>query len=91
MKPLQKNILVKRLTLDQLGKIVMPDSVQDDWFRGKVISVGPDVEGEIEVDDVVIFPPPPPHLREYPTVGDEGYIILSENMILAKETENGRE
>ena len=85
MKPLQKNILVKKLTRDQLGKIVMPDSVGDDWFRGKVISVGPDVEGEIGVDDVVIFPPPPPHLGDYPTVGDEGYIILSENMILAKE------
>lgn len=88
MIPLQKNILVRKLTRDQLGKIVMPDSVQDDWFRGKVISVGPDVEGEIKIDDVVIFPPPPPHLGEYPTVGDEGYIILSENMILAKETEN---
>ena len=44
MKPLQKNIIVKKLTHDQLGKIVLPDSVQDDWFRGKVISVGPNVE-----------------------------------------------
>ena len=85
MKPLQKNILVKKLTREQLGKIVLPESVEDDWLRGKVVSVGPDVEGEIEVDDVVIFPPPPPHLGVYPTVGDEGYIILSENMILALE------
>ena len=85
MKPLQKNILVKKLTLDQSGKIVMPDSVENEWFRGKVISVGPDVEGDIGEGDIVIFPPPPPHLGEYPTVGDEGYIILSENMILAKE------
>ena len=86
MRPLQKNILVKQLTREQLGKIVLPDSVQDDWFRGKVISVGPAVEGDIKVDDVVIFPPPPPHLgNEYPIVGDEGYIIISENMVLAIE------
>ena len=86
MKPLQKNILVKQLTHDQLGKIVLPDSVQDEWLRGKVIGVGYRCDGEIEVGDVIIFPPAPPHLGGvYPTVGDEGYIIISENMALAKE------
>jgi len=85
MVPLHKNILVKKLTREQLGKIVMPDSVGDDWFRGKVIGVGPKVEEDIKEGDIVIFPPPPPHLGDYPTIGDEGFIILSENMILAKE------
>jgi len=85
MKPLHKNILVEKLTREQLGKIVLPESVVDDWFRGRVVSVGPRVEEDIKVDDVVIFPPPPPHVGEYPTIGDDGYIILSENMVLAKE------
>ena len=85
MKPLQKNIIVKKLTHDQLGKIVLPDSVQDDWFRGKVISVGPNVEGDIKEGDVIIFPPPPPHMGDYPVIGDEGNLIISENMALAKE------
>ena len=85
MKPLHKNILVKQLSKEQLGQIVLPDSVEDDWLRGKVISVGYQTDGEIVVDDIVIFPPPPPHLGAYPIIGDEGYIILSENMILAKE------
>ena len=85
MKPLHKNLLVKQLTREQLGKIVLPDSVEDDWLRGKVISIGPDIEQDIKVDDIVIFPPPPPHLGEYPVIGDEGYVIISENMILAKE------
>lgn len=85
MKPLHKNLLIKQLTKEQLGKIVLPDVVEDDWKRGKVISVGPKVEEDINEGDIVIFPPPPPHLQSYPVIGDDGYIILSENMILAIE------
>ena len=85
MKPTYKNIIVKQLSKDQLGKIVMPDVVQDVWLRGKVIRVGPKVEEGINEGDIVIFPPAPPHLGDYPTVGDDGYIIISENMILALE------
>ena len=85
MKPTYKNIIVKQLSKDQLGKIVMPDVVQDVWLRGKVIRVGPKVEEDINEGDIVIFPPAPPHLGDYPTVGNDGYIIISENMILALE------
>ena len=85
MKPTYKNIIVKQLSKDQLGKIVMPDVVQDVWLRGKVIRVGPKVEEDINEGDIVIFPPLPPHLGEYPVIGNEGQIIISENMILAIE------
>jgi len=85
MRPTYKNIIVEKLTKEQLGKIVLPDSVEDDWKRGRVISVGPKVEEDINEGDVVIFPPAPPHLGDYPTIGDEGYIIISENMVLALE------
>ena len=85
MVALHKNLLIKLLTCDQLGKIVMPDSVEDTWLRGEVMGVGPDVESDIKEGDVVIFPPPPPHLGVYPVVGVEEWIIISENMALAKE------
>jgi len=85
MKPTYKNIIVKQLSKDQLGKIVMPDVVQDVWLRGKVIRVGPKVEENINEGDIVIFPPPPPHLGAYPIIGNDGYIIISENMVLALE------
>ncbi len=85
MRPIHKNILAKQLTREQLGKIVLPESIQDDWLRGKVIKLGPDIEQDIKIGDVVIFPPAPPHLGEYPTIGDEGYLIISENMVLAIE------
>jgi len=86
MKPTHKNILVERLTREQLGKIVLPESVVDEWFRGKVIRVGPRVEEDIKEGDIVIFPPPHPSQgSEYPTIGDEGYTIISENMVLAIE------
>ena len=85
MRILHKGLLIEKLTREQLGKIVLPDSVQDDWFRGGVISIGPDIEQDIKVGDIVIFPPPPPHLGEYPVIGDDGYIIISENMVLAIE------
>lgn len=85
MKVLHSNLLVKPLPKDKAGKIVMPDTVQDEWHRGEVIDVGLKVEAEIEVGDVVIYPPPPPHLGEYPTVGNDGYIIIGDNMALAKE------
>ena len=85
MKILHKGLLVEKLTREQLGKVILPDVVEDDWFRGKVISIGPDIEQDIKVGDIVIFPPPPPHLGEYPTIGDDGYVIISENMVLAIE------
>ncbi len=85
MRILHKGLLVEKLTRQQLGKVVLPDSVEDDWFRGKVISIGPDIEQNIKVGDIAIFPPPPPHLGEYPTIGDDGYVIISENMVLAIE------
>ena len=85
MRILHKGLLVEKLTREQLGKVILPDVVEDDWFRGKVISIGPDIEQDIKVGDIVIFPPPPPHLGEYPTIGDDGYVIIRENMWLAIE------
>lgn len=43
MRMLKNNLLVKKLTKEQLGKVVLPDSVEDEWIRGNVMGVGPDI------------------------------------------------
>lgn len=84
MRMLRANLLVQPMSKEQLGKIVMPDTVNDVWKRGKVITIGPDVEGDIKIGDIVIFPPF--YLGgEYPTVGSEGFIIVEERLLWAIE------
>ena len=43
MRMLKSNLLVEKLTKTQLGKVVLPDSVEDEWVRGKVVGVGPEI------------------------------------------------
>lgn len=86
MKVLKSNLLIKPLTKEQLGKIVLPGSVQDTWFRGKIIGKGEEVSDLLKIGDIAIFPPGPPHLGgEYPVVGNEGNIIINEMYIWAIE------
>ncbi|NIT58966.1 MAG: hypothetical protein GWN00_22900 [Aliifodinibius sp.] len=87
MRMLKSNLLVEKLTKEQLGKIVLPDSVQDDWMRGKVVGVGKDTieKGEVKEGDIIIFPPAPPHIGDYPTIGSKGYIIIPEEYVWAIE------
>lgn len=84
VKMLMMNVLVKPMTKEQLGKIVLPSTVEDEWHRGKVISLGPKVDGDIKVGDIIVYPPAPPHMGgQYPTVGNEKYIIIPEPIIWA--------
>jgi co-chaperonin GroES (HSP10) len=101
MKMLKSNLLVEKLTKEQLGKVVLPDSVEDEWVRGKVIGVGPEIstmevvtstlglptasEPQIKIGDVVIFPPLTPYGNPHPEVGSDGYIIIPETYIWAIE------
>lgn len=87
MKLLQDNLLVEQLTREQLGKIVLPETVKDSWLRGRVIQKGTEsATTEIEEGSIIVFAPAPPHLGgEYPTIGDEGYIIIPEGIVWAVE------
>jgi len=85
MRMLKSNLLVKKLTKEQLGTVVLPDSVEDEWVRGKVIGVGPDTDAGISIGGVVIFPPLTPYGNPHPIVGSEGYIIIPETYIWAIE------
>ena len=101
MRMLKSNLLVEKLTKAQLGKVVLPDSVEDEWVRGKVRGVGPEISTmgikaptlgsstdslpQIKIGDVVIFPPLTPYGNPHPIVGSEGYIIIPETYIWAIE------
>lgn len=85
MRVLMYNCLVKPMTKEQLGHIVLPSIVEDEWHRGKVIGVGPKVE-DVEVGDIIVYPPAPAHMGgQYPVVGSEGNIIIPEQIIWAIE------
>jgi len=84
MRMLKSNLLVEKLTKTQLGKVVLPDSVEDEWVRGEVIGIGKEVT-ETDVGEIVIFPPLTPYGNPHPIVGSEGYIIIPETYIWAIE------
>jgi len=97
MKVLRDNLLVKELAREQLGKIVVPNSVPDDYCRGKVVGVGLgdiDTAGnriklEVKVDDIIVFPPPmggaPGGKYPHVNVDGEDLIIMPERLVWAVE------
>ena len=101
MRMLKSNLLVKRLTKEQLGKVILPESVEDEWVRGEVMGAGPEIstmvvraptlgsptesEPQIKRGDIIIFPPLTPYGNPHPTVGDNGYIIIPETYVWAIE------
>ena len=94
MRMLRDNLLVKELTKEQLGKIVLPDNIEDDdWKRGKVIAAGPgnlNMHGdriplETVVGDIVVFPPAMGGNYPMVTVDGEEYIIFNEKFVWAIE------
>ena len=100
MRMLKSNLLVKKLTKAQLRKVVLPESVEDEWVRGEVMGVGPEIsnmeavaptlgqtkkEPQIKVGDIIIFPPLTPYGNPHPAVGSDGYIIIPETYIWAIE------
>jgi co-chaperonin GroES (HSP10) len=85
MKMLHNNLLVKKLTKEQLGKILLPDSVDDQWYRGKVIEVGEKVEANIKKEDIIVFLAPPPHVGDYPSIDNDGNIVIPDTYVCAIE------
>lgn len=93
MRVLRDNLLVKELKREQLGKVIMPDSIPDDYSRGKVIKVGPGdidtagnrIELDVKVGDIIVFPPA--RGGQYPqvNVGGESLTILPERLVWAVE------
>lgn len=95
MRVLRDNVLVKKLEKSQLGNIIIPETIEDEWYRGKVIGVGKGVHAltgelippDVKVGDIVIFPPPMG--TSYPAISadSEECLIIPEKFIYAVETE----
>jgi co-chaperonin GroES (HSP10) len=84
MRMLGSNLLVDLRERDQIGKIVLPENIREEWYRGEVILAGPKVEG-VSVGDVAVFPPP--WKGDWPRIeyGGKEMIILPESDIWAVE------
>ena len=92
VKPLGNRILVKRAEPKaSKGGILLPDSSKEKPKQGEVIAVGPgkiDESGRLEkmqikVGDKVIFGSYAGTEVKIPNHGDEGYIIMAEDEVLA--------
>jgi len=93
MKMLRDTILVRKIAKEKTSKIVMPDTIQDDWWRGEVKEIGKGaydnngnrIKPEVKVGDIVVFLPP--KYETYPVVNVDGCecYILAERYIAAIE------
>ena len=82
MRLLRDNILVRPLAKAQIGKIIMPSIVEDDWRRGEVLVVGPGswedgkrVPLDVKVGDIIVYAPMPSG-REFPKIKENGEDLL---------------
>lgn len=89
IKPLGDRILVKRTEAEEMkkGGIIIPDTAKEKPQEGKVVAVGAGkVEGdkkvplEVKKGDIILFAK---YSGNEITVGDEEYLILKEEEILA--------
>jgi chaperonin GroES len=92
VKPLGNRILVKRAEPKaSKGGILLPDASKEKPKQGEVLAVGPgkvDDHGkfekmQIKVGDKVIFGSYAGTEVKLPNLGEEGYIIMSEDEVLA--------
>ncbi len=90
IKPLADRVLVKRIEEEQQtkGGIIVPDTAKEKPQQGKVVEVGPGrmtedgrrVKLEVKKGDKVLFGK---YAGTEISVGDEEYLILREDDILA--------
>jgi len=93
MRVLRDNILVKELEREQLGKVILPKSVPDDYSRGEVIAVGLGdvdtagrrIELEVRVGDIIVYPPSPRGAYPHVNVDGVSLIIMPERLVWAVE------
>ena len=90
IKPLADRVVVKSLELEEnvKGGIIIPDTAKEKPQEGEVVAVGPGritdngnkVPMEVKVGDRVLFGK---YAGTEVTVGDQEYLIMKENDILA--------
>ena len=90
IKPLADRVLVKRIEEEEVkkGGIIIPDTAKEKPQKGEVLAVGPgriDENGkripmEVKVGDKILFSK---YAGSEVKVGDEEYLIMREDDILA--------
>jgi chaperonin GroES len=88
IKPLGDRVLLKPLEEEQrIGNIIIPDTAKEKPQRGEIVETGPGktlddkrVELEVKKGDKVLYSK---YAGTEVKIGDEDYLILRENDILA--------
>lgn len=82
LEPFGQRIVVKRLTKDQVGSIIMPESVKKTSLEGEVVETGKECEF-VKTGDKIIFGRYSGF--ELPLDGDyKGCLVMNEEDILAR-------
>lgn len=82
LKPLGDRIVIEPIELEETtaSGIVLPDTAKEKPQQGKVLAVGPDVEGEISPDDRVLYAK---YAGKEVKVDKQDVLILNESDLLA--------
>ncbi len=82
LKPLGDRVVIEPIEQEEktASGIVLPDTAKEKPQQGKVLAVGPDVEGEISVGDRVLYAK---YAGTEVKVDDQEVLILSESDVLA--------
>ncbi|MBC8330870.1 MAG: co-chaperone GroES [Anaerolineae bacterium] len=82
LKPLGDRVVLEAVEQEATtaSGLVLPDTAKEKSQQGKVLAVGPDIEGEISVDDVVLYAK---YAGTEVKIEGNAVLILSEADILA--------
>lgn len=82
LKPLGDRVVIEPIEQEETtaSGIVLPDTAKEKPQQGKVLAVGPDIEGEISADDRVLYAK---YAGTEVKLDDKKVLILSESDILA--------
>jgi len=82
VKPLGDRVVIEPIEQEEktASGIVLPDTAKEKPQQGKVLAVGPDVEGEIAVDNRVLYAK---YAGTEIKIDDKEVLILREEDILA--------
>lgn len=78
LRPLGKNILVKKITEEKKGGLLLPDQY-DKPYRATIIDFGSKVDLDIEKDDTLLLVP---FSGSKISDADDGYLLVTERDIL---------
>jgi chaperonin GroES len=82
LKPIGNRVVVSLLEENNISQsgIIIPDTVKGNLKRGTIRAVGKEVEGEIQIEDVILFNE---NAGSQVNIKNENYYIIDAEAILA--------